>query len=121
MNGWKETVEYVGADDVPKPCEMVTRSEYDRVAERADMYRRQLGGMNAAHSRRKKELERVKAENAELRRLVLDMWPHVRHRSKMCGECGLHEECRRSESPCLLYGPLEKRMWELGMEVEDED
>lgn len=35
--------------------------------ERADMYRRQLGGMTAAHSKRKKELEEAKAEIAELK------------------------------------------------------
>lgn len=40
---------------------------------KADMYRRQLGGANAAHARRKKELEAAKAENAKLRSLVLSM------------------------------------------------
>ena len=39
-------------------------------AERADMYRRQLGGTNAALRRARQEIE-------ELRALVRDMWPFV--------------------------------------------
>lgn len=58
------------------------------------------------------ELER---ENAELRELVRDMWPHVRHRSKMCNACDL--DCSTS-SECLLYEPMRDRMRELGIEVE---
>lgn len=54
-------------------------------------------------------------ENEELRELVRDMWPHVRHRSRMCGECEL--PCGASDE-CLLYEPMRKRMAELGIEVE---
>ena len=56
------------------------------------------------------------AENAKLRELVKDMWPHVRHRSRMCGECKL--PCDTSDE-CLLYEPMRQRMRELGIEVDD--
>ena len=49
-----------------------------------------------------------------LRKLVRDMWPHVRHRSRMCGECEL--PCDTSDE-CLLYEPMRQRMRELGIEV----
>ena len=51
----------------------------------------------------------------ELRELVLDMWPHVRHRSRMCGECEL--PCDTSDE-CLLYEPMRQRMRELGIGVK---
>lgn len=55
-------------------------------------------------------------QNAKLRGLVRDMWPHVRHRSRMCGECEL--PCDTSDE-CLLYEPMRQRMRELGVEVDD--
>ena len=58
---------------------------------------------------------RLRAENAKLRELVRDMWPHVRHRSKMCTECEL--PCDTSDE-CLLYEPMRQRMAELGIEVD---
>lgn len=61
--------------------------------------------------------ETVKAiaeNNARLRKLVADMWPHVRHRSRMCSECEL--PCDTSDE-CLLYEPMRQRMRELGVEV----
>ena len=61
-----------------------------------------------------RDLEQVKAENAKLRELVQDMWPHVRHRSRMCGECDL--PCDESDE-CLLYGPMRDSMRELGVEI----
>lgn len=61
------------------------------------------------------ETEQLKAENAKLRELVKDMWPHVRHRSRMCGECWL--PCDTSDE-CLLYEPMRQRMRELGIEVD---
>jgi hypothetical protein len=54
------------------------------------------------------------AENAKLRELVKDMWPHVRHRSRMCGKCDL--PCDTSDE-CLLYEPMRQCMRELGIEV----
>lgn len=56
----------------------------------------------------------AEAENDRLRELVRDMWPHVRHRSRMCGECEL--PCDTSDE-CLLYEPMRQRMVELGIEV----
>lgn len=58
---------------------------------------------------------RLRAENDKLRELVWDMWPHVRHRSRMCRECEL--PCDTSDE-CLLYEPMRQRMAELGIEVE---
>lgn len=55
-------------------------------------------------------------ENAKLRELVKDMWPHVRHRSRMCAECEL--PCDTSDE-CLLYEPMRQRMRELGVEVDE--
>jgi hypothetical protein len=55
------------------------------------------------------------AENAKLRELVRDMWPHVRHRSRMCADCEL--PCDKSNE-CLLYEPMRDRMRELGIEVD---
>lgn len=57
----------------------------------------------------------LRLENDELRELVKDMWPHVRHRSRMCAECEL--PCDTSDE-CLLYEPMQQRMRELGIEVE---
>lgn len=57
----------------------------------------------------------VRAENTKLRELVADMWPHVRHRSRMCAECEL--PCDESDE-CLLYEPMRDRMHELGIEVD---
>lgn len=56
----------------------------------------------------------LEAENEKLRELVADMWPHVRHRSRMCGECEL--PCDTSDE-CLLYEPMRQRMRDLGCEV----
>ena len=55
-------------------------------------------------------------ENAELRDLVRDLWPHVRHRARYCHyECELEDECGSGFEPCLLYGPFEERMRALGI------
>lgn len=54
-------------------------------------------------------------ENDKLRELVRDMWPHVRHRSRMCRECEL--PCDTSDE-CLLYEPMRQRMAELGIEAD---
>lgn len=62
------------------------------------------------------ENERLKAENDSLRGLVEDMWPHVRHRSRMCGECEL--PCDTGDE-CLLYEPMRQRMRDLGVEVDE--
>ena len=59
--------------------------------------------------------ESLEAENTKLRELVRDLWPHVRHRSRMCGECEL--PCDTSDE-CLLYEPMRQRMRELGIEVD---
>lgn len=56
----------------------------------------------------------LQAENAKLRELVRDMWPHVRHRSRMCAECEL--PCDESDE-CLLYEPMRDRMKKLGVEL----
>lgn len=61
---------------------------------------------------------RTRLENAKLRELVADMWPHVRHRTAMCNSCDVADECAASDQPCMLYGPLEARMRELGIEVD---
>lgn len=53
---------------------------------------------------------------AALEELVLDMWPHVRHRSSMCAKCEL--PCDISDE-CLLYEPMRQRMRKLGIEVTD--
>ena len=58
---------------------------------------------------------RVEERCAKLRELVKDMWPHVRYRSRMCGECEL--PCDTSDE-CLLYEPMRQRMRELGVEVD---
>lgn len=58
---------------------------------------------------------KLESENAKLRELVRDMWPHVRHRSRMCAECEL--PCDESDE-CLLYEPMRDRMSELGIEVD---
>ena len=55
-------------------------------------------------------------ENAKFRELVRDMWPHVRHRSRMCQGCEL--PCDESDE-CLLYEPMRQRMRELGVEVDE--
>lgn len=57
----------------------------------------------------------LEEENTKLRELVADMWPHVRHRSRMCAECEL--PCDESDE-CLLYEPMRDRMHELGIEVD---
>lgn len=62
--------------------------------------------------------ERLDEENAKLRELVRDMWPHVRHRASMCMACELGNECAASDEPCLLYASMEDRMRELGIEEE---
>ena len=62
-----------------------------------------INNVAAAHER----------ECAKLRELVKDMWPHVRHRSRMCGECDL--PCDTSDE-CLLYEPMRQRMRELGVD-----
>ena len=66
------------------------------------------------------EIENLQAENAKLRKLVADMWPHVRHRSTMCNSCDMADECAASDKPRLLYEPLEHRIRELGTEVDDD-
>lgn len=63
------------------------------------------------------DLQEVLDENAKLRELVKDMWPHVRHRSRMCAECEL--PCDTSDE-CLLYEPMQQRMHELGIEVGED-
>ena len=62
------------------------------------------------------EVDSLRNENERLRELVRDMWPHVRHRSRMCGECDL--PCDESDE-CLLYGPMRDCMRELGIEVDE--
>jgi hypothetical protein len=62
------------------------------------------------------EVARLEGENARLRELVRDMWPHVCHRSRMCRECEL--PCRETSDECLLYEPMRQRMRELGIEVD---
>lgn len=59
---------------------------------------------------------KAEAENDKLRELVKDMWPHVRHRSRMCGECEL--PCDTSDE-CLLYEPMRQRMRGLGIKVDE--
>lgn len=61
-------------------------------------------------------IEQQAIENAKLRELVRDMWPHVWHRSRMCAECEL--PCDESDE-CLLYEPMRDRMQELGIEVDE--
>ena len=61
------------------------------------------------------QAEEVCIENAKLRELVQDMWPHVRHRSRMCSKCDL--PCDTSDE-CLLYEPMRQRMHDLGVEVD---
>lgn len=107
-------------------------SEASDVLQAVDQLRRELSGYHGqlkAHNdlqrhcdnqrERISELEGLyaiaKAENAELRELVKDMWPHVRYRARMCGECEL--PCYTSDE-CLLYEPMRQRMRELGVEVE---
>lgn len=63
----------------------------------------------------KEKVEPLEVENAKLRELVKDMWPHVRHRSRMCVKCDL--PCDTSDE-CLLYEPMRQRMRELGLVVE---
>ena len=45
--------------------------------EKCEMYRRQLGGVNAANNRKSAEIRRLKKRVAELESLVRDMWPLV--------------------------------------------
>lgn len=54
-------------------------------------------------------------ENAKLRELCADMWPHVRYRLSMCASCEL--PCDASDE-CLLYEPMRRRMRDLGIEVD---
>ena len=42
-------------------------------AQRADMYRRQLGGMTANHAKRKKRIEQLEAENKRLRARIAEL------------------------------------------------
>lgn len=70
-------------------------------------------GVEQASAIYKEVIREYVAENAKLRELVQDMWPHVRHRSRMCGECDL--PCDESDE-CLLYEPMRDRMRELGVE-----
>lgn len=60
----------------------------------------------------------LERENAKLRELVRDMWPHVRHRSRMCDTCEYEVECDMADE-CLLYEPMRERMRELGIEVDE--
>ena len=62
-----------------------------------------------------KHAAQAKSENEKLRELVAYMWPHVRHRSRMCSECEL--PCDESDE-CLLYEPMRDCMSKLGIEVE---
>ena len=62
------------------------------------------------------QISRLGRENEKLRELVADMWPHVRHRSRMCQACEL--PCDTSDE-CLLYEPMRQRMAELGVEVDE--
>ena len=59
---------------------------------------------------------RLRIDNAMLRELAEDMWPHVRHRSRMCSKCNL--PCDTSDE-CLLYEPMRQRMRKLGIEVTE--
>ena len=79
---------------------------------RAEQYRRQLGGQTAAHSKRKKEIERLKltihdldAENDELRKLVSHMYKTLRLSAELPATVGSLET-------------TERMMRELGIEVE---
>lgn len=58
---------------------------------------------------------RLRIDNAMLRELAKEMWPHVRHRSRMCRNCNL--PCDTSDE-CLLYEPMRQRMRKLGIEVD---
>lgn len=64
------------------------------------------------------EHRRLKAENDALRKLVRDMWPHVRYRSRMCASCDL--PCDTSDE-CLLYEPMRQRMRGLGVETGEQE
>ena len=84
----------------------------------ADM---RIDQLEAENAKLQDQLEEQKCFAADLekdvralRKLVRDMWPHVRHRSRMCGECEL--PCDTSDE-CLLYEPMRQRMRDLGCEV----
>lgn len=84
---------------------------------RDDLQRAHDAVRDAEHdeSRAWDRVRKAEAESEKLRELVREMWPHVRHRSRMCAECEL--PCGKSHE-CLLYEPMRERMRELGIEVE---
>ena len=71
------------------------------------------------------EVSKLKAENAELRELVRDLWPFVKAglvSACLNRECCLFEECdANSEYECLIEEHMAGRMRELGVEVTDGD
>ena len=97
-------------------------SEMDDAADtiwqlRDDLQRANDAARDAEHdeSRAWDRVRKAEAEADRLRELVREMWPHVRHRSRMCAECEL--PCGKSHE-CLLYEPMRERMRELGIEVD---
>lgn len=104
--------------------ELVRRDMHEREMhdERLDFAALKASELQAENAKLRNQLEEQKCFAADLekdvralRELVRDMWPHVRHRSRMCGECKL--PCDTSDE-CLLYEPMRQRMRELGIGVE---
>lgn len=103
-----------------KYAELFTRyREASMLADKYELIAKTKQGINESLRETNDDLRRMllekDEENAKLRELVADMWPHVRHRSRMCAECEL--PCDTSDE-CLLYEPMRQRMHKLGIEVE---
>lgn len=59
---------------------------------------------------------------SEMQDLIKEMWPHVRHRARACQECQWGPDCTNNlNEPCYLYAIFERRMYLLGIEVDDHE
>ena len=74
--------------------------------EKCEMYRRQLGGVNAANNRKSAEIRRLRKRVAELESLVRDMASELRS----LNDGGIPTDCMEHE----------QRIRELGIEVDDD-
>lgn len=95
-----------------------------------ELYLRKQRDWQAIARAHEQTIERMGAENAELRELVRDAWGSG-HPDKSCGDCEIMDECHAEieearkkgrslwNTRCLFERRIEDRMRELGIEVDE--